>query len=398
MRLLPAIAAAFLCANCGTTSVAPPLPDAGGDAAADTASDTGSGDSAADTGTNDAAADADADVDAGASDAGDDAGLDGGEADAGETDGGDADAGDAGPTPGIYRGHCDAPFPDLPTARWTHRWLTPITTAQGAPNHRVRDLILAPGESSRLRGRFTYGIADKDLEDEEVELWVQTCPDWESWGTYTTDDDGIVWADVSGKLAPGDYRVRFFVRGDGSTADGVIAVWRAGMQVVITDVDGTLTTSDWQAIQDVAFGPDAEMYEDADTVMQAWEAKGYRIVYLTGRPQYINRYTRNWLAGHAFPRGPIHLTEQALDVIPTDAFVRSFKAEFLDDLRNRVGVVWRPAYGNATTDIGAYDDDGIPKADTYIIGTHAGEDGTQAVSSYTAHLPTLATNPDAVQP
>lgn len=35
------------------------------------------------------------------------------------------------------------------------------------------------------------------------------------------------------------------------------------------------------------------------------------------------------------------------------------------------------AYGNATTDITAYADAGIPKAATYIIGSNGGKDGTQ---------------------
>jgi len=44
------------------------------------------------------------------------------------------------------------------------------------------------------------------------------------------------------------------VRGDSSVAEGTFAVWPKGVQVTVTDIDGTLTTSDWQAIQDVFFG------------------------------------------------------------------------------------------------------------------------------------------------
>jgi hypothetical protein len=299
---------------------------------------------------------------------------------------------------GLYGGDCEDPFPDVEREDWRHRFLSPLTTSQGDPNHRVRDLILAEGERSLLRAHFTYGVVDKDLEDEDVEVFFQRCPGWESWGVYRTDSDGVIYVEVPGDLPAGDYRVRLVVKGDGSTADGIIAVWRPGVQAVITDVDGTLTTSDFQVLSDLVLGEDARMYEGADEVMRAWVDKGYRVVYLTGRPQYINRYTREWLSAHGLPKGPLQLTEEAGDVLPSDAGVRAFKAAFLLEQREFVGVEWTVAYGNATTDIGAYADAGIPREDTYIIGPHAGEQETQAVSSYPENLPLLPSYPDAVQP
>jgi len=62
-------------------------------------------------------------------------------------------------------------------------------------------------------------------------------------------------------------------------------------------------------------------------------------------------------------------------------------------LRNTVGLNIVRAYGNATTDIAAYADGGIPKADTYIIGEHAGEQGTQPLyNDYTYHYSTVVAN------
>lgn len=48
------------------------------------------------------------------------------------------------------------------------------------------------------------------------------------------------------------------------------------------------------------------------------------------------------------------------------------------------------AYGNASTDIAAYADGGIPKAETWIIGSNAGVSGTQALyDDYTYHFSTV---------
>jgi hypothetical protein len=301
---------------------------------------------------------------------------------------------DAGGPPGVYGGHCDAPFPNLAKKGWRHNITSPTITALGGPNHRIRDVILATGEASKLRGRFTYGTVDKDLGDEDVELWLQRCPAWEKIGTLTTDKDGIVWFDVPGTLPAGDYKVRMVVLGDLSTADGMVAVWRPGMQAIVTDIDGTLTTSDWETYKDVIFGGDATMYADADRVIKEWARKGYRIVYLTARPQIVNRYSRAWLAKRGFPFGPLRLAEDT--GVVADAHAE--KLGFLNDTKKRVGVVWRPAYGNATTDITAYETAGIPKADTYIIGPEAGKMGTVAVKSYGAHFPAIAGYPDAKQP
>lgn len=299
---------------------------------------------------------------------------------------------------GIYAGHCAAPFPMPAKQSWTHPFASPLTVLEGPPNHRIRDLILPVGKGDKLRGRFTYGVLDTDLTDEAVQLWVQTCPGWVKWGQLQTDADGIVYFDVPANLPPGDYRLKMVVLGDQTVADGELAVWPPGVRAVVTDVDGTLTTSDWQLVQDVIFGKDAEMYADADTVMNAWAQKDYRLVYLTGRPQVVNRYTRTWLANHGFPAGTLHLTEDLGQLPPTEAGVQKFKTDFLAAIQAQVGAKFRPAYGNAPTDAGAYLAVGIDKADVYLIGPNAGVSATQPVSSYTSHLPKIAGYPDAIQP
>lgn len=405
LRLRIVVSSLLACAvvACGDAAISDESPDAGVHATPDAGVLSDAGLDAGNDPDAGSSPDAGNEPDAGEPDAGADPVdggdvLDGGdEPDGGEsTDGGEPDAG-VPPVP--FGGDCTASFPGQPSGEWNHSFSTPtFVTSQGGPNHRIRDVVLSPGEAGRLRARFTYGAFDKDLGDEDVELWLRRCPGWVKVGTTTTDDDGIAHFDLPRDLPKGEWSVKALVLGDGTTANGVVAVWPAGTQAIVTDIDGTLTTSDWEAVQDVALGSDAEMYPDADAAMRLWASKGYRILFLTGRPQAVNRYSRSWLEDHAFPRMPMQLTDDAEQVFPTDSGVRTFKGGRLRELSAK-GIEWQMAYGNATTDIDAYADAEIPKSDTWIIGSHAGEAFTQSLpNSYTSHLSLVRALPDASQP
>ncbi|MBI5610893.1 MAG: hypothetical protein HY902_18585 [Deltaproteobacteria bacterium] len=297
----------------------------------------------------------------------------------------------------ITGGHCSATVPVLAKTGWRHKTKSTADALMGAPNHRIRDVIVLPGQTAKLRGRFAYGSIDKDLEDEVIELWVQKCPNWQLVGSGLTDGDGVVWLDVPA-LPAGDYRVRMIARGDGSFADGLVAVWPKGVQVVVSDIDGTLTTSDWELFKDVFGKKSAAMYADADKAIRTWTGKGYRVLYLTGRPQIYNRYSRNWLDTHNLPLGVVRLTDDVGDVVPSESGVQEFKTQVLKDLLASHAAVLKAGHGNAVTDIGAYQAAGIPNADLWIVGPHAGEQGSAKVVSYTKLLPTLAKYPAAKQP
>lgn len=298
----------------------------------------------------------------------------------------------------ITGGHCSAALPKPAKISWRHKVSSTAVTLIGAPNHRVRDVISLPGQAAKMRARLTYGTADKDLEDENVDLYLQKCPGWQLVASGRTDDDGVVWFNLPANLATGDYRVRAVVQGDGTTADGMFAVWPKGVKVVVSDVDGTLTTSDWELFKDVATKKPAAMYADADKAVRNWTSKGYRVLYLTGRPQLFSRYSRNWLDAHNMPPGVLRLTDDAGDAVPSDTGVQAFKTQVLKDLIASHGAKIRAGHGNAVTDIGAYQAAGIPNVDLYIVGPYAGDKGTTKVESYTKLLPALAKYPGAAQP
>jgi phosphatidate phosphatase PAH1 len=166
----------------------------------------------------------------------------------------------------------------------------------------------------------------------------------------------------------------------------------------VSDIDGTLTTSDSQIFQQIFAGTDPAQWPDADKVMKVVRRKGYRMVYLTGRPQLLVGRTREWLNGHGFPAGVVKVTDGTMDVIPTEAFVGQFKTAYLQDLVQRVHVSLFAGYGNATTDIHAYQAAGLPNARIFIIGPNGGVDGSTPVPSYTMHLAAAQRFPDLADP
>ena len=137
-----------------------------------------------------------------------------------------------------------------------------------------------------------------------------------------------------------------------------------------------------------------EMRKGAVEVVKAIAAKGYRIIYITGRPETLTGKTREWLEEKDFPPGALRTTDRTSQVMPTARGVERFKTDVLTDLTAR-GLNIFAAYGNATTDIAAYQNAGIAKKRTFIIGKYAGNDDTVAVTSYVEHLETAKAFPDA---
>lgn len=296
------------------------------------------------------------------------------------------------------KGSCAATKPSLRRRAWVHTTLSPLTTSNGGPAHRAYDAVVADGVRTTLRAKFSYGAIDKDLEDEDVDLWVRTCPGWQKLATVRTDDDGVAEFTLPAALAAGDYKLLWHVPGDGTTADGTVAFWERGRPIAVTDIDGTLTINDAQVFKQVFTGADPQQYAAADAALWVVRRKGYRLQYLTGRPESLGRMTKTWLAAHRFPPGPARLTDETLEVLPIESGVGDFKTRVLASLSRDVGVSFIAAFGNATTDLSAYQASAIANERLFIIGPHAGERGTTPVSSYAAILPKLEALPYASIP
>lgn len=273
--------------------------------------------------------------------------------------------------------------------------------------HSMQDVIVTPAAAAVVRGKFAYGPGSKDLEGERVRVFVDDCSGWRSLGEQTTDADGRIAFTLPEPLPVGVYDVRLEVMGDATVAPGRIWILPVGTHLAISDIDGTLTTSDEELLQDVL----TDLYQP---VFGGWDApaawpggaalthaladRGWVVVYLTGRPYWLTDKTRGWLADGGFATGALHTTDANDEAIPTEAGVGAFKRSWLQGLAAQ-GFVLDQAYGNATTDVYAYAGAAIPSAKSWIIGPHGGEGGTNAVEgSWSARAAAVLAADGVVQP
>ncbi len=196
---------------------------------------------------------------------------------------------------------------------------------------------------------------------------------------------------------------------DGGTTAGACEL---ELPAIVTDIDETLTISDAEFIMQIADGTyDPVEREGASELIGAYADLGYRIMYLTARSEDIElegtgetarEATERWLVEHEFPTDPETTVVVLSSMFVFDDTAQEYKA---DALMEQQAAGWRfdYAYGNATSDIGAYADAGIDTAVTFIIGEHAGEGGTVAVAGEgwvehaEAHLPTVPAVCEAAQ-
>ncbi|MCB9548809.1 MAG: hypothetical protein H6706_23640 [Myxococcales bacterium] len=282
---------------------------------------------------------------------------------------------------------------DLPVGNWLNPFDSPMTASAGDPHHSAVEPTVNPGQAFSFDGKFAYGVFSEDLEGERVEVWLREAPcgAWERFAQDRTDSDGRTSTPHPGFDAEGTHDFRLRVPGDNSVAPGAVRVVPRGRQAVVFDVDGTLTIGDSEIFQEVLLGSDPEMYEGALDVVWAWADAGYFIVYMTGRPYFLNPATRRWLERHGFPPGPVRTTDSLSEALPTADGVQTYKRNWINHLRESAGLDFVAAYGNADTDVCGYAQANIPPSVTWIIGPHGGEacqgfQATQAVTDYPTHL------------
>jgi hypothetical protein len=240
----------------------------------------------------------------------------------------------------------------------------------------------------KARGPANNGLSVTPLANEFVSLWQYDGVDWGQIARVATDTAGGY--DLGGAAAAGT-PVYAMLEADGSCAEHYDSRYSAGQKIVLTDIDGTLTLNDDEfsklQLLDASYVP--RMKGQADRLLATWADKGYPIVYLTARPHMFRSETRQWLREQGFPDGAVITAESLADQ-------HGYKAAWVARLMRDFGWDVAAAYGNATTDISAYDEGGILKNRTFIIGEHAGSEGTVAIADddYGSHIDAfVATQP-----
>ncbi|MCP4250219.1 MAG: hypothetical protein GY778_24510 [bacterium] len=212
----------------------------------------------------------------------------------------------------------------------------------------VDDVVCPVDEKVRLIGKLEYrGVAvfNKGLDDGQIRFYL----DGQPVGEDDTNDEG--YARIKRRFAsPGRRRLEIRYRdGRGRTqsAEATVFVWDPSQPILVVDVDNTLAHTKKRYL--FSRGPDRSAPFATAVEVLTELADHFRVVYLTARPRELAVKTRQWLAAHDFPAGPV-LT---WDVDRYEWSATSFKKDRLDDLTDRFDHV-TIGIGNAPGDHTAY--------------------------------------------
>ena len=322
------------------------------------------------------------------------------------TDTGDTgDTGDdttGGAVPGAFCGPipaCNAPPPTLPGQ-----------LEESSGYSRGRDMMYVEGDEQWILAKFTkWGFpTDKDIVGGTVHVFLDRgCSgDWIELGTTQTTDDGdhptIEGVDDSGgrvffkipaeeTLELGRHRVHLIEDEEWETAELLIDIVPAGAPFFVSDVDGTLTTSEneeaWDFLVDAL--PDANPFAAQALTMLA--GKGYRPMYITARPEWLDRRTRQFVATRNFPRGLIHTTTTYGGANGDPA--AAYKAGEFARLGQK-GLVPSFLFGNRPSDGIAFESAGVQPLDHRIFFQYTDVEGGRRIESYEELLAEFAVLPD----
>lgn len=237
-----------------------------------------------------------------------------------------------------------------------------------ASNHYLYDGIFNPDEEEQVIR--VVGAYDRNNvlnpptlpQGEWISLWayeeVNGVASWIPLGRGQTDPNGgvdFVFAGDS-RLPLGRWRLWGVIEGDGSCAEGGLFVYPTGTRFIVTDIDGTLTTSDNEFLTQIIdndYWP--KQHNGATAMHRTWAAKGYEQLYITARPSAARLLTREWLRGDEFPFGYIATADSFVFGDPA----AQYKAKIIRDVFAK-GFLIDYAYGNAESDFDAYIEVGIP--------------------------------------
>lgn len=149
-------------------------------------------------------------------------------------------------------------------------------------------------------------------------------------------------------------------------------------QVIVLDIDGTLTPRDVNVL---------EPRQDAAQAVNALVNKGYKIVYVTTRIPLYQSMLPDWLRQNGFPMGTLHLAKNSDE----RANAANYKARVL---REYSSAGWRLAYayGDSSSDFVAYAKAGMPQERVFALKRRKAGNCQEGVyrmclEGWTEHLP-----------
>lgn len=256
--------------------------------------------------------------------------------------------------------------------------------AAPAKRHHSLDTLVNPGDDQVLTGavitgRIVFPATPNFIEGEFVSAWTYRGSAWEQLGRAETGAEGEYTIDIADEdeFDEGTHVIYTIIEADQSCFTQLVVVWPVGTKFVISDIDGTLTSSDAEfttQIGDQSYVP--KEHPGASEMMNAWFDKGYQDVYLTARPHDARVLTRQWLFEHDYPLGPLSTAE----VFGFGSATAQYKQEFTSKLIDDLGWEFIAGYGNSDTDFEGYIGAGAPVSKMFAIEGAKGFEGTTAIT------------------
>ena len=259
---------------------------------------------------------------------------------------------------------CDG-TPDAGPAGSFNHFSSRLIAAVGSPRHRGFDLVTgASADTQSLEGWISYGTIDKALEDEDVDVFACREGSWTNVGSARTDTEGHFALALDGDarlpIAMRDLYVSVVGDRTGTSFLGYVAPDDAPL--VVSDVDGTLTSSENAFIETLALGIEPDAQPGAAVAYQDAASRGYQLVYVTARGSQNTDLTRAWLDHQGFPRGPVRLSPEYLMLSSSTTI--AYKTSTITALDASLPVAM--SVGNRASDITAYSNVGLDPSTIFI--------------------------------
>jgi hypothetical protein len=170
------------------------------------------------------------------------------------------------------------------------------------------------------------------------------------------------------------------------TSDAHVFLWKSHYNIVVVDIDGTITRSNARGVWDTIITENFEyVHSDICQFFHSFIQDDLRVLYLTSRPISMARATRRFLAtleqgGCQMPAGPMlgnmgtlasvllsELVKKDIYQYKADSLFRQVVLVFAGAGRTNTRKLLRCAFGNAPTDSMAYEMAGISCCHIYNI-------------------------------
>ncbi len=290
-----------------------------------------------------------------------------------------------------------------PPGSWRHSILRFLATGAGSANHRGIDLLTSAGTTTQhLTGEIRYGLTDKSLEDEQVELYACRAGAWQRVGSALTDKEGRFDLALRGaaRLPIGRRPLYVSVVGDRSGASFVAVVAPDARALVVSDMDGTLIDGENTFATALVTGAAIAPRPGAVAALKTLASKGYLVVYMSSRGRLLQERSRRWLIESGFPAGVVRHAASAVTL--PGAATTDYKATTLAALLSS-GLAPAVGFGNRATDAAAYLRANIERSQIFLQNSEFAAENRPVIArgdavgftSYTELLGTLRNLPSA---